>query len=45
MLQHIEVSNFILIDHLSLPVAAGMTVMTGETGAGRVFFLVRLALR
>jgi len=43
MLQHIEVSNFILIDHLSLPVTAGMTVMTGETGAGKSILLGALS--
>ncbi len=43
MLQHIEVSNFILIDHLSLPVSSGMTVMTGETGAGKSILLGALS--
>lgn len=43
MLQHIEVSNFILIDHLSLPVSEGMTVMTGETGAGKSILLGALS--
>lgn len=39
MLQHIEISNFILIHQLSLPVSNGMTVMTGETGAGKSILL------
>lgn len=39
MLQHIEISNFILIHQLSLPVSDGMTVMTGETGAGKSILL------
>lgn len=39
MLQHIEISNFILIHRLSLAVSNGMTVMTGETGAGKSILL------
>ena len=39
MLSKIEIQNFILIDHLVLKCAPGMTVMTGETGAGKSILL------
>jgi len=43
MLKQIEIRNFILIDSLSLTVAPGMTVMTGETGAGKSILLGALS--
>jgi len=35
MLVHLRVRDLVLIDDLDLPLAAGFTVMTGETGAGK----------
>ncbi len=35
MLRTITVNNFAIIDNLELDFAAGMTVLTGETGAGK----------
>ena len=43
MLKQIEIQNFILIDSLSLAVAPGLTVMTGETGAGKSILLGALS--
>src|SRR5690625_1944593 len=34
MLTHLSIQNFTLVDHLDLDFKAGMTVITGETGAG-----------
>lgn len=39
MLEKIRIQNFILIDSLELPINKGMTVMTGETGAGKSILL------
>lgn len=39
MLVKIEIHNFILIDSLVLKASPGMTVMTGETGAGKSILL------
>ncbi len=35
MLEHIQIRDFTLIDNLDQSLARGMTVMTGETGAGK----------
>lgn len=35
MLQELEIRNFALIDHLRVPFANGLNVLTGETGAGK----------
>lgn len=35
MLQHINIKNFAIIDNLDLELKHGMTVITGETGAGK----------
>jgi DNA repair protein RecN (Recombination protein N) len=35
MLQHINIKNFAIIDNLELELKHGMTVITGETGAGK----------
>ena len=35
MLLNIDITNAALIDHLSLDIGSGMTVLTGETGAGK----------
>ena len=35
MLNALSVRNIVLIDQLDLALDAGMTVLTGETGAGK----------
>ncbi|NOY86254.1 MAG: DNA repair protein RecN [Deltaproteobacteria bacterium] len=35
MLKRLDIKGFALIDELSLPFGAGLTVLTGETGAGK----------
>jgi DNA repair protein RecN (Recombination protein N) len=46
MLTHIDIKNFVLIDHLALDLNAGLTVITGETGAGKSIIMdaIELAL-
>jgi DNA repair protein RecN (Recombination protein N) len=46
MLTHIDIKNFVLIDHLTLDLNAGLTVITGETGAGKSIIMdaIELAL-
>lgn len=46
MLNHIDIKNFVLIDHLSLDLHSGLTTITGETGAGKSIILdaIELAL-
>lgn len=44
MLTHIDIKNFAIIDALSLELYAGMTVMTGETGAGKSIMIDALSL-
>jgi DNA repair protein RecN (Recombination protein N) len=44
MLRELELSHFILIDKLSLSFSAGMSVFTGETGAGKSIILDALLL-
>jgi DNA repair protein RecN (Recombination protein N) len=44
MLTHLTVQNFALVDQLELEFAAGMTVVTGETGAGKSIILDALGL-
>ena len=39
MLQHIHIKNFTIIDDLELDLKNGMTVLTGETGAGKSIFI------
>jgi len=39
MLLSLRIENFALVDHLELSLGAGMTVMTGETGAGKSIIL------
>lgn len=43
MLTHLSIQNFTLVDHLDLDLQAGMTVITGETGAGKSIVLDALA--
>lgn len=44
MLTHIDVRNYALIDHIALDFSAGMTVLTGETGAGKSILVDALGL-
>lgn len=44
MLSALRIQNFALIDQLDLPVPAGFTVLTGETGAGKSILLGALQL-
>jgi DNA repair protein RecN (Recombination protein N) len=44
MLQHLSVHNFAIADHLELQVESGLTVITGETGAGKSIMLDALCL-
>jgi DNA repair protein RecN (Recombination protein N) len=39
MLLSLRIENFALIDHLELQLGAGLTVLTGETGAGKSIIL------
>lgn len=44
MLNHIQIQNFTIIDQISLDLSAGMTVLTGETGAGKSILIDALSL-
>ena len=44
MLTGLSVRNIVLIDKLDLEFSAGLTVFTGETGAGKSILLDSLAL-
>lgn len=44
MLVHLSVHNYAIVEHLDLELAAGMTVITGETGAGKSIMLDALSL-
>ena len=44
MLVHLAVNNYAIVDHLELELDRGMTVITGETGAGKSIMLDALAL-
>ena len=44
MLLHLTVNNYAIVDHLELELDPGMTVVTGETGAGKSIMLDALAL-
>lgn len=39
MLTHLSIRNYTLVDSLELDIAAGMTAITGETGAGKSIVL------
>ena len=44
MLRHIHIRHLAIVDELSLDVSKGMTVLTGETGAGKSILLDALGL-
>jgi DNA repair protein RecN (Recombination protein N) len=44
MLVKLEIQNYILIDHLSIDLAAQLSVITGETGAGKSIIMGALGL-
>lgn len=44
MLRHLHIQNYALITHLDIDFTAGLTVLTGETGAGKSIILGALGL-
>lgn len=44
MLVHLSVHNYAIVEHLDLELARGMSVITGETGAGKSIMLDALGL-
>nr|WP_019366094.1 DNA repair protein RecN [Pseudomonas luteola] len=44
MLVHLSVRNYAIVEHLDLELERGMTVITGETGAGKSIMLDALGL-
>lgn len=44
MLVHLSISQYALVEHLELELKAGMTTITGETGAGKSILLGALGL-
>ena len=44
MLTHLTINNYVLIESLDIDFAAGFSVMTGETGAGKSIILGALGL-
>lgn len=44
MLTHLTINNYVLIEALDIDLAAGFSVMTGETGAGKSIILGALGL-
>lgn len=44
MLQELAIKNFAIIDHLTLSFDGGMTVLTGETGAGKSIIIDAVGL-
>ncbi|MEQ1668440.1 MAG: AAA family ATPase, partial [Sulfuriferula sp.] len=44
MLRQLTLRDFVIVDQLDLTFAAGFTVLTGETGAGKSILIDALAL-
>ena len=44
MLVHLSIKNYAIVDHLDLELMSGMSVITGETGAGKSIMLDALGL-
>ena len=44
MLKHLEIANYALIEQLSIDFGTGLSVVTGETGAGKSIMMGALAL-
>jgi len=44
MLTHLDIRDLAVVEHLSLPFSEGLTVLTGETGAGKSILLTALGL-
>jgi DNA repair protein RecN (Recombination protein N) len=44
MLRHLQIRDFAIIEHVELEFAAGLTVLTGETGAGKSILVDALEL-
>ena len=44
MLSHLYIDNLVMVDQLDLPLRPGMTVITGETGAGKSIMLDAIGL-
>ncbi|WP_269619928.1 DNA repair protein RecN [Zhongshania sp. BJYM1] len=44
MLSHLTISNYAITEHLDIELKGGMTVLTGETGAGKSIMLDALGL-
>ena len=44
MLKKLEIQNYILIDHLSIDLSNQLSVITGETGAGKSIIMGALGL-
>lgn len=44
MLEHLSIHDFAIIDHLEIDFSNGMTVLTGETGAGKSIIIDAVGL-